>query len=141
MASEKSLKRNFVDKRKFIFNTYEFSALTMTLTQRATIQSAYYNEFTVINGIILSINNNIINRKNKLRDINIIVDPLKVRINNYFRKYLGLGTTADVLPNNLTRVLDNNGTQFGGDIIDNESYNPTSNSMYTIISPIDFVTG
>lgn len=138
-GSEKSLKGSFVQKRKNIFDMYEFPALTMTLDERNNIKSSYYDKFTDINATIFSINDKIRRRKDKLRDINAIIDPLKASINTYFRKYLGLGSTADVLPNNLTRVLDINEVQFGGDIMPNESYNPTSNSEYTIIPPIDFI--
>jgi len=42
------------------------------------------------------------------------------------------------LPDNLTRILDDNGNALGGVVMPNEPSSPTSNSIYALIPPIKF---
>jgi hypothetical protein len=137
---EKSYKNEFIIKREGIFNTYEVPALSMTPAERLTIKTNYRQAFTELNAIVTSINSRIGDRTRILGDINTIVDAKKTSINNYFRKFFNI--TEDQLPNNLTRILDANGENFGGTSIPNQSWDlndiGSPESQYEMVRPIDF---
>ena len=137
---EKSFKNDFIIKRKSIFDTYELPALSMIPVERLTIRTAYQQAFTDLNNIVRSINSRISDRTGILASINNIIDAKKTSINSYFTKFFNI--SEDQLPNNLTRILDANGENFGGTSIPFQAWDindiSSPESQYEMVRPINF---
>jgi hypothetical protein len=149
VATEKGYKDNFIDMRQSILTTYEIPALSFTTqAQLDSIKTNYINKFSDLNNIIVNINLNIKQRNDTLYNINSVISPLKANINKYFNTYLAI--SADQLPDVLTQVRDDTPplpappelpTLLGGSIMPSEPKEPTSDSIYSFIPPIDFNPG
>ena len=133
-------KNDFIIKRKSIFDTYELPALSMIPVERLTIRTAYQQAFTEWNNIVRSINSRISDRTGILASINNIIDAKKTSINSYFTKFFNI--SEDQLPNNLTRILDANGENFGGTSMPFQAWDindiSSPESQYEMVRPINF---
>lgn len=148
-GSEKQYKEEFIDKRQSILITYEIPALRiMKQAELDAIRTDYMNDFKILNDIVVNINNQILGRSTILSEINNAISPFKSSINQYFNTYLTI--SDDQLPDVLTQVLDDTPplpipptlpSPLGGIAIPLEPTNPTSNSIYAFIPPINFNPG
>jgi len=150
IETEKRLKGGFIDARQNILTTYEIPALLFsTQVQLENIRAAYEGAFTTLNDInINNINAEISSRITRLGTINQIISPLKANINRYFTQELNI--SEDQLPDVLTKVLDDTPpiptppalpNALGGIAMPFELKEPTSNSIYAFIPPINFNPG
>jgi len=149
IGSERRYKEEFIDKRQSILTTYEIPALRiMKQAELDAIRANYIAEFKNLNDIVVNINNQILGRSTLLSEINNAISPFKSSINQYFTTYLTI--SADQLPDVLTQVLDDTPPlpnpptlppPLGGIAIPLEPIDPSSNSMYAFIPPINFNPG
>jgi hypothetical protein len=140
ITDEKGQKQTFINKRKNIFTNYEVPSIAYSQSQINAIKTEYLAAFADLNNTITTINSDIRQRKDYLKQIQDVTDPLRLQINNFFAKYLG--TSDDQLPNALTRVLASDGvTPLGGSVLIPEYTPPdtlSKNAPYSFIEPITF---
>jgi hypothetical protein len=151
IGTEKTQRKNFIEKRQTILIDFEAPALGWTPIQIANSRVNYFAAFADLNITINTVNDCVRERGIILQGIQTTLnnplpgttgDSVHNLINTYFQLYLG-SNGADQLPDNLLMVKDDDGALLGGSFIIKE-YNPPNTVLtvtgvdYAFIPPIVF---